>query len=231
MRVRVGLENGFEGRRSIAWALDFPGCVAYGDDSSEALLRFPQAVIRFCAWADSHSGSVWAELGDMDIRLVETWEVYQIHRAFNPANDRIEINAWFRDDWLPLQAEEIERALEVLRWQRSDLLQIVTGLDDERLDRVHEGERWTMRGLLAHVATAEWWYLDRFDLFGPRSLLPKNPHERLAMVRQRLLEALPGLAGKDWVFGKDGELWSPRKLLRRAIWHERDHIEHIMKLI
>jgi hypothetical protein len=27
-----------------------------------------------------------------------------------------------------------------------------------------------------------------------------------------------------------GELWSPRKLLRRAIWHERDHTEHILKI-
>jgi hypothetical protein len=231
MRIRVGLENGFEGKRSIAWALDFPGCVAYGSDSSEALLRFPQAVIRFCAWADHHAGAPWAELGDMDIRLVETWEVYTIQRAFNPANDLIEINAWFRDDWRPLQAEEIASVIQVLQWQRADLLQIVTGLDDARLNRPNEGEKWTIRGVLAHVATAEWWYLERFDLFGPRSRLPRDPFERIALVRQSLLDALPALAGKDWVFGKDGEFWSPRKLLRRAVWHERDHIEHIMKLL
>ena len=231
MRVRVGLENGFEGKRSIAWALDFPGCVAYGADSSEALLRFPQAVIRFCGWADSHAGAPWAELDDMDIRLVETWEVYSIHRAFNPANDLLEINAWFRDDWKVLEADEIDSAIQVLEWQRADLMQIVSELGDARLDQPHEGEKWTIRGLLAHIATAEWWYLDRFDLFGPRSLLPRSPFERTAMVRQRLLEVLPTLAGKDWVFGKDGEFWSPRKLLRRTIWHERDHIEHIMKLL
>jgi hypothetical protein len=29
----------------------------------------------------------------------------------------------------------------------------------------------------------------------------------------------------------DGEFWSPRKALRRALWHERDHIDHINKLI
>jgi hypothetical protein len=33
------------------------------------------------------------------------------------------------------------------------------------------------------------------------------------------------------VVGQDGELWSPRKLLRRALWHEMDHIKHIQKLI
>ena len=29
----------------------------------------------------------------------------------------------------------------------------------------------------------------------------------------------------------DGEIWSPRKLLRRALWHELDHIGHIYKLL
>jgi hypothetical protein len=231
MLVRVGLENGFEGRRSIAWALDVPGCIAYGGDGSEALMRLPQALLDFSSWANHHAGQAWLELGDMDIRLVETWEVYQIRRGYDPKNDELEINSWFRSDWFPLDHLEIQRGLEVLQWQRADLLQIVSGLDDARLDQTHEGERWTIRGLLAHVATAEWWYLDRFGLFGPRSSLPKNPFERFAMVRARLIEVLPGLAGTEQVIGRDGEFWSPRKMLRRAIWHERDHLEHIFKLL
>jgi hypothetical protein len=27
-----------------------------------------------------------------------------------------------------------------------------------------------------------------------------------------------------------GETWSARKVLRRAMWHERDHTQHIRKL-
>jgi len=49
-------------------------------------------------------------------------------------------------------------------------------------------------------------------------------------VRARLLEVLPSLVGVEQVVGRRGELWSPRKLLRRALWHERDHAEHIRKL-
>jgi hypothetical protein len=33
------------------------------------------------------------------------------------------------------------------------------------------------------------------------------------------------------VVGVEGEMWSPRKVLRRAVWHERDHTEHIRKLL
>lgn len=32
----------------------------------------------------------------------------------------------------------------------------------------------------------------------------------------------------DW---KPLTFWSPRKLLRRALWHERDHTEHIRKVL
>jgi hypothetical protein len=43
-----------------------------------------------------------------------------------------------------------------------------------------------------------------------------------------LLKSLPGLEASDKV---DGEFWSPRKVLRRAIWHERDHTAHSKKLL
>ncbi len=66
---------------------------------------------------------------------------------------------------------------------------------------------------------------------GERSSLPKDPFQRLEVVRQRLIEALPSLAGSKQVLGVDGELWSPRKLLRRALWHEMDHIGHIVELL
>ena len=33
------------------------------------------------------------------------------------------------------------------------------------------------------------------------------------------------------VVAVDGEFWSPRKMLRRTLWHERDHTEHIHNLL
>ena len=41
--IRIGLENDHDGC-SIAWVLDHPGCFAYGQDGSEALLNVPQEV-------------------------------------------------------------------------------------------------------------------------------------------------------------------------------------------
>jgi hypothetical protein len=231
MLIRVGLDNKFEGKRSIAWALDFPGAFAYGDDGSEALMNLPQVLVNFAAWANRHAGEERIALGDFDVRLEETWESYNVPRGWNAAKGEVEVNAWFRDDWRPLDRVEAMRGLEMLRWSRADLLQIVSDLEAVKMDEQREGERWSIRGILAHVATAEWWYLDRFGLIGPRNELPKDPYERMAAVRQRLEQALPEMAGVEKVFGLDGEFWSPRKLLRRALWHEIDHIGHIAHLL
>ena len=127
MIIRIGLENGIEGR-SQAWALDFPGCFAYGEDGPTALLQVPEALLRHEAWMAGHTSQSWVTLGDFDIRLVETWQVYYINEAYEEACDGYEVNAWFRDDWRPLAGLEIQHGLDMLSWSRADLLQCASDL-------------------------------------------------------------------------------------------------------
>ncbi|MEN4042500.1 MAG: DinB family protein, partial [Anaerolineaceae bacterium] len=126
----------------------------------------------------------------------------------------------------------VQRGLKVLSFSRADLLELIKDLPEETLDREYAGERWSIRGIVRHIANAEWWYQTRLGLENlDRRALPENIHERLAVVRARSEEILPQLEGKVNVAGIEGELWSPRKMLRRSAWHERDHIEHIRKLL
>ena len=100
------------------------------------------------------------------------------------------------------------------------------------MEEKQPGERWAVRGVLNHLAGAEWWYMNRLDLGSlTREQLPRDPFERLPVVRAQLEAVLPTLAGVERVLGKEGEFWSPRKLLRRVLWHERDHIGHVLKLV
>ena len=230
MLIRIGLENNDTGR-SMAWALDFPGAFAYGNDGSQAILNLPRALLQYQEWANRHTGETWLEIGDFDLRLVETWQVYRINRAMEESAEGYAVEAWFRDDWRPLRAEEIERSIQLFEWSRADLLAITAELPAEKLDAEMPEERWSIRGILSHIGGAEWWYLDRLGLAQPRTDLPKNAFERLAATRGRMVEVLPGLAGSKQVVGVNGEFWSPRKLLRRALWHELDHIGHIIQLL
>ena len=135
MIIRVGLENGFERRRSIAWALDFPGCFISGEDASTAIISIPRALLDYEAWIRRHTAQSWVRLADFDIRLVETWEVYFVNPGYQVAQDGVEINAWFRDDWRPLSNIEIERGLELLSYSRADLLAQSCPLSQEQVDR------------------------------------------------------------------------------------------------
>jgi len=231
MQIRIGLENGNEGR-SIAWALDHPGCFAYGQDGAEALLSVPRAVLAYADWVAGHAAENWlADLSDFDVRLVETFEVYAIDDHYDTAPEGTEVAAWFRNDWKPLTRLEVDRALQLINWSHADLLELVSTLSDEELDEKRPEERWSRRGILAHVATAKWWLMDRIDLAEiQRADLPKDVFERYALTQKRLQEMLPGLVGLERVVGKNGEIWSPRKVIRRLVWHERDHYFHILKL-
>lgn len=102
---------------------------------------------------------------------------------------------------------------------RADLLTTVEGLGKERMNLKQPGERWSNAGILKHVASADWWYLDHLGMAFPRDQLPSDPGERLDKVRAHMVPILPSLAGSKLVVGIDGEFWSPPKLLRHAVWH------------
>ncbi len=232
MEIRVAVENGNDGR-SLAWALDHPGCFIYGNDEGEVILNLPLAFLRYTEWIACHTRKSWLKSGNPDIRLVEVWQCYSINDEYQVADDGIEVNAWFRDDWRPLTLKEVERGNQLLTWSREDLLQSAQPLTSEQLTwNRPEFERWTIERILQHIANAEWWYLDRLGLapWG-KSDLPEDPFDRLAFVRNHVMQVLNELAGVDKVEGKAGEFWSPRKLLRRLLYHERDHIEHIMQIL
>ena len=221
MSLSIGIENGNEGR-TIAWALDHPGCFSYGENTLAALRALPAAVQAFNAWLVSHALEEHAIQNNQSVQIEETWQVYHV--------DGYAVNACFLGDWRPLTAAEIKTGISLLHASRVDLLAIVDHVSEETRDQQFPGERWTIRGILDHIGKAEFWYLDRLDLARSQDELPSEPGERLNMVRQQLLTTLPKLAGSSQVVGVDGEFWSPRKLLRRAVWHERDHTAHIRKL-
>jgi hypothetical protein len=232
LQIRIAVENGNDGR-SLAWALDHPGCFIYAPDESTAILSLPRAYLHYAEWVSKHTSSSWAKTGSIDIRLVEVWQCYYINAAYQIKEDGIEIDAWFRDDWRPLSKLEIDRGKQLLGWSREDLMSGVQTLSPDQLGYHAPGvERWTIYRILGHIANAEWWYLDRLGLAPwDKNELPEDPFTRLKFVRQRVMGVLDTLAGKEIVTGLQGEFWSPRKMLRRLLYHERDHHGHLLQIL
>ena len=232
MHIRIGVENNIEGR-TLAWALDYPGCFAYGQDEPEALIRLPRAILEYDVWIKDHTESPWVDFGDFDVRVVERYETFRIGEDYRPAPEGkgYEINAWFIDDWRPLSVEEITQGLTIFHWQRDELLAGLTTLDLQILEKQRPGQRWNIWGIVKHIANAELWYLSRLALaaLNHKELHP-DPIKRLAQTAALVDEIFPSFADVVNVSGIEGEFWSFRKILRRTLWHQRDHIEHIKQL-
>jgi hypothetical protein len=226
------LENNIEGR-TLAWALDYPGCFAYGTDETEALVRLPRALLEYEVWIKDHTTDFWVDLKDMDMRVVESFETFCIDENYNrvPDGQGYEINAWFIDDWRPLTDVEIERGLKIFHWQREELLAGLTTLDPEILEKDFPGQRWNILGIAKHIANAELWYLSRLDLTDlSHKDLSADPKARLGQTAALIDRVFPKFINEVNVTGIEGEFWSYRKILRRILWHQRDHMEHIKEL-
>lgn len=231
MIFRVGIENNNEGR-TIAWALEHPGCFAYGANASAACINLETSIQTYATWILKHEYNTWLNFDQAEIVPEETWEGYMIDDKMDVVDkEGYGVDAFFRFDWKPLKKEEIDHGIRMLSWSRADLLKTISSLKSEKLDETYTGERWSINGILGHVGGAEWWYLDRLGLAFPKGDVKKEPIARLEQVRNHLNKALPKLVGSTQVVGREGEFWSPRKLLRRALWHELDHIRHIQRLI
>ncbi len=234
MQVKVGLENNVEERRFLAYALDFPGAFSYGQDESEALIRLPKALLEYDKWIRDHTSDSWIALVNLDIRVIDRFTTYNINENYEivPAGMGYGVNAWFLDDWRPLTAEEIEHALQIFHWQRDELLAGLSTLTQEVREMDRPGQRWSINEIADHIANAELWYLSRLDLTDlQRKDLPPITEDRLAKTSILVEQLFPTFEGVTNVRGTDGEFWSYRKIVRRTLWHQRDHIEHIKQLV
>lgn len=226
MLIRVGMEED-PGIRYIAWALDFPGCFASGNDQAEALLALPRKLLEYDYWVRLHTDQPWFQLDGLDMHIDETYKVARV----NLQGEEYEINAFFRDDLRPLTDRDVDQALQVLHWQQEELLAGLEFVNEDRLNQIEVGQRWSILGIVRHLAFAELWYLQNLGLPTPEISQDLNPISVIEQSFNAVTIALPNLIGDSRITEYSQEHWSARKLIRRTLWHRRDHIDHIRQLL
>ncbi|NLC13368.1 MAG: DinB family protein [Chloroflexi bacterium] len=226
MLIRVGMEED-PGKRYTAWALDFPGCFANGNDQAEALLALPRKLLEFDYWVRLHTDQPWFHLDGLDMHIDETYKVARV----NLQGEEYEINAFFRDDLRPLTDRDVDQALQVLHWQQEELLAGLEFVNEDRLNQIEVGQRWSILGIVRHLAFAELWYLKNFGL--PTTTIPQDtePISVLMQSHKAVVNTLASLVDNPSITEYAQERWSARKLLRRILWHRRVHIDHIRQLL
>ena len=219
---RVGLEYGVEGR-ILAWALDFPGCFAYGQADAEVMLNFARNLLAYEAWINLHADQAWFNLINLDFRIVE---------VFKPENSsRLEGSckpaAFFEDDFRTLTQDEVQHALEVYSWQREELLAGLEFMPEAAYARAEQRTGKTIPVMVSQMSQ------DCYDILAALKLpLPPFPTKNEAFAQldfttELVRGTLPAWAGVEAICEDSGEMWSPRKAIRHMLWRQRVGIEQI----
>jgi uncharacterized damage-inducible protein DinB len=209
----------------IAWALDLPACYCSATTRADAVTLAPKKIVEYFAWLCKHERSLPIVSESIEVQVVETFHSW----ASREDPDYI-VNAFFEDDRRPLGYWEVEIALRLLDWTRQDLLGVLESITPEKLTKINPGEtRGSIAGILNHVAIAENWYFGQLGL--GKGDLPSDPFGKIEYVRANTRAQLFKLIGDERVIQNCDELWSGRKIVRRTLWHERDHTQQILQLL
>jgi predicted RNase H-like HicB family nuclease/uncharacterized damage-inducible protein DinB len=138
-----------------------------------------------------------------------------IHLEFEEVN-----TTTFLTDYDTLRPNEMETLLRWMAISRQELMDIVKNLPEAAYNWTPPGESQTLREIIWHIAEADLRYTDRLTQW------PETPMYRLAATRGVALERLRGLTAEELasVTVHEGEEWTPRKIIRRMLEHEREHL-------
>lgn len=215
--IRVGLELPAPGSREPvgAWLLDHPGCFAKGSDVEAALADVPRAIERYLRFA----APLEVRTPSGPIEIAERFECAMI--------GDYEVSASFAGDAGAPSEAEAAFCRGMLSATRPALLAAAVRAGEGR-----SGDR-SVEAMLHHVASAEWWYASRLAEDPERVRVhgrsgEQDARARLASVRAWALERIaetPRLGALERVHR--GERWTPRKVLRRYVYHELDHLREL----
>jgi hypothetical protein len=222
LHIRLAVED-IELDHWIAWAIDLPACYSSAGTAADAIAHAPMKIAEYFSWLSKHDSSLPAAREPLEIQVVEIF-----HSWASREDPEYLVNAFFEDDHRPLGYWDVNLALRLLDWTRQDLLGVIQTIPQEQLTITISSEaRGSIAGILNHVAIAENWYFGQ--LGSGKGDLPSDPLEKIEVVRSNSREQLVRLVGDERVIKNCDELWSGRKIVRRTLWHERDHTQQVIK--
>ena len=112
-------------------------------------------------------------------------------------------------------------------WPRSALLSVVRGLSAEELEKQPTPAMWSVREALEHVMETEVALLAKLEKW------PANEFATLQAVHRMAFQRFTVMDPEDTAIDHEiqGRRWSTRKVMRRILEHEYEHLGHIKEIV
>jgi predicted RNase H-like HicB family nuclease len=188
------------------------GCIASGTTREQAIANARRAFRAYLELLDARGVSIehWRDLD------AATFEVRE-----SPA-DRI-----VPEDVGALEEHELRDFLHQFEASRSALLSLVREISSEELERKPTETMWSVREALEHVMLTEAELLSRLEKW------PADPFNTLQAVHRMAFQRFTVMEPADTALDHIvmGRRWTTRKVMRRILEHEFEHLGHIKEIV
>ena len=212
MKERPAIYVVGEGSYWLAHVPVLRGCIASGTSRDEAIANGRRTFRAYLELLDARGVSIehWKDLDP------NTFEV----RDF--PSDRI-----VPEDVGPMEEHELRDFLHQFEASRSALLSLVREISPEEIERKPTETMWSVREALEHVMLTEVTLLSRLEKWPADPFNTLQAVHRMAFQRFTVME--PADTGLDHPVM--GRRWTTRKVMRRILEHEFEHLGHIKEIV
>jgi predicted RNase H-like HicB family nuclease/uncharacterized damage-inducible protein DinB len=213
-----------DGDGCLAHVVELPGCRVFAATPEQAIEALPEAITRHRHWRHQHG----LPCPDTDPTIVRVRQVVEHVRPWTPYG----AGALFGSDRELLDDANLDLYLQVLAAARLDLLTTLQAMPRGLYDEQLGGLPMTIRQMCLHLAETEVWIVSRIGRVVVAA--EPDPIRRMIDVRARTLEHIARYdrEDRDLVYipterhsSDPEEAWTLRKVLRRLIEHEFDHLD------
>jgi predicted RNase H-like HicB family nuclease/uncharacterized damage-inducible protein DinB len=218
------LESDPRRQKAMAHVLGLLGCIAKGPTPEVALAATSDAITAYLRFAARHGEKAEAH-PQVALRVVEHITVGQRLGSGDPA-------LLFGPDRAPLSEADAVQYLQRLEWSRAELVALLRPLSTQELAAQPARGR-SIRAMMEHLVEMEHFYVCALGrvagLPAPGCIVQQREGPLLAWmahVRERELARLRALspAERERPVVRWGQTWTARKVLRRMLEHEWEHL-------
>jgi predicted RNase H-like HicB family nuclease len=201
-----------EGSYWLAHVPVLRGCIASGTTRDDAIANARRAFRAYLELLDARGVSIehWKDLDSA------TFEVRDL------PTDRV-----VPEDIGPLEEHELRDFLHQFEASRAALISLVRDISPEEIERKPSEATWSVREALEHVMLTEADFLSRLEKW------PADPYNTLQAVHRLVFQRFTVMEPADTALDHVvmGRRWTTRKVMRRMLEHEFEHLGHIKEIL